>query len=66
MIVFDDATSRSERWKTDRFAAFRDVLEKFNNNCAKNMSPDDFLALMRHYIQREVVSNSKHTIKTNL
>ena len=45
MIVFDDAASRSERWKTDRFAAFRDIFEKFNNNCAKNMAPDDFLAI---------------------
>ena len=34
-IVFDDAASRSERWKTDRFAEFRDIFEKFNNNCAK-------------------------------
>ena len=44
MIVSDDAASRSERWKTDRFAAFRDIFEKFSNNCAKKMSPDDFLA----------------------
>ena len=42
MIAFDDAASRSERWKTDRFAAFRDIFEKLNNNCAKNMAPDDF------------------------
>ena len=45
MIAFDDAASRSERWKTDRFAAFRDILEKFNNNYVKNMAPDDFLAI---------------------
>ena len=45
MIVFDDVASRSERCKTDRFAAFRDIFEKFNNNCARNMAPDDFLAI---------------------
>ena len=45
MIVFDDAASRSEQWKTDRFTAFRDIFEKFNSNCAKNMAPDDFSAI---------------------
>ena len=45
MIVFDDAASRSKHWKTDRFAAFCDMFERFNNNCAKNMAPDDFLAI---------------------
>ena len=35
MIVFYDAASRFERSKTDRFAAFRDIFEKLNNNCAK-------------------------------
>ena len=45
MIVFDDVARRSERWKTDRFAAFRDLFEKVNNNCVKNMAPDDFLAI---------------------
>ena len=45
MIVFDDAASRYERWKANRFTAFRDIFEKFNNNCAKNMALDDFLAI---------------------
>ena len=44
MIVFDDA-ARPEGWKTGRFAAFRDIFENFSNNCAKNMAPDDFLAI---------------------
>ena len=66
MIVFDDAASTSQRWKTDRFAACRDIFEKFNKNCAKNMAPDDFLAIDETLYPNEVVSHSKHTIKTNL
>ena len=59
-IVFDDATIRSERWKTDRFAAFRDIFEKFNNNCAKNMAPDDFLAI------NETLSNTRWCLIQNI
>ena len=62
MIVFDDAANRSERWKTDRFAAFRHIFEKFNGNCAKNMAPDDFLAIDgRLYPTRGAVSAVSNT-----
>ena len=44
MIVFYDV-ARPKLWKTGRFAAFRDIFENFNNNCAKNIAPDDFLAI---------------------
>ena len=45
MISFDDANTRQERWRTDRFAAFREIFEEFNKCCAKNMSPDDYIAI---------------------
>ena len=42
---FDDAISRGDRWRNDRFAAFRDVFEKFFHNCSKVMDPDDYLGV---------------------
>ena len=45
MISFDDANTRQERWRTDRFAAFREIFEEFNKCCTKNMSPDDYIAI---------------------
>ena len=45
MISFDDANTRQERWRTDRFAAFRKIFEEFNKCCATKMSPDDYIAI---------------------
>ena len=45
IISFDDANTRQERWRTDRFAAFREIFEEFNKFCANNMSPDDYIAI---------------------
>ena len=45
MLRFDDAETREERWKTDRFAAFRGIFDMVNKMCARNMSPDNFLAI---------------------
>ena len=33
-IQFDDFTTRPQRWKSDRFAAFREFFRCFNENCA--------------------------------
>ena len=44
MISFDDANTRQERWRTNRFDAFREMFEEFNK-CAKNMSPDNYIAI---------------------
>ena len=44
-IRFDDIATRPERWRHDRFAAFRVVFEKFFANCATVMAPDDYLSL---------------------
>ena len=35
LIFFDDANTRQERWRTDRFAAFRETFQEFNKCCAK-------------------------------
>ena len=43
MIIFDDSTKRNDRWKTDKFSAFREVFEMFSKQCARNYSLDDFL-----------------------
>ena len=45
MIGFDNAATREDRWKADKFTAFPEVLEMFNNHCAKNYTPDDFHAI---------------------
>ena len=44
-IQFDDATTREERWKRDRFAAIREIFEAFNSNCAKVRTPSEYLAV---------------------
>ena len=44
-LSFDDKLQRDSKWKTDRFAAMRDMLEAFNENCAKYMSLEEFCAL---------------------
>ena len=45
MISSDYANTRQERWRSDRFAAFREIFEEVNKCCAKNMSPDDYIAI---------------------
>ena len=45
IISFDDANTRQERWRTDRFTAFREIFEELNKCCTKNISPDDYIAI---------------------
>ena len=45
MISSDNANTRQERWRSDRFAAFREIFEEVNKCCAKIMSPDDYIAI---------------------
>ena len=42
---FDDFETRAERWKKGRFAAIRNIFEKFNNNYGKSIIPDDLLSI---------------------
>ena len=56
MISFDDANTRQERWRTDRFAAFREIFEEFNKCCAKTKSPDDYIAMDETYPTRGGIS----------
>ena len=44
-LSFDDEETRGERWKKDRFAAFRDFFESFNRNCITSLAPGDYLSL---------------------
>ena len=44
-ISFDDYSTRTEGWETDRFAAIRKVFELFNQNCGRALIPDDLLSI---------------------
>ena len=44
-IRFDDYNTRQERFKQDRFAAFREIYEMFNDRCSSVIQPDEYLSL---------------------
>ena len=44
-IPFDEKTKRIERYRTDKFASFRDVFEMFIDNCLKPLKVGDYLLL---------------------
>ena len=44
-LAFDDFTTRRERWQSDRFAAFREFLEDFNERCARMRNPSEYLSI---------------------
>ena len=44
-IQFDDFTTRPQRWKSDRFAAFREFFRCFNENCAQLRTPSEYLVI---------------------
>ena len=44
-IRFDDPDTRAERWKSDKFACMRSILETFNANCSKYRYPSGYLAV---------------------
>ena len=45
MIAFDDKDTRKKLFKSDRFAAVRNIFEIFNGNCSRALNPDFFLCL---------------------
>ena len=45
MLSFDDKNTRSERWKLDKFAAFREFFEKMNVNNAKARTPSFYTSI---------------------
>ena len=66
-LRFDDPETRQERWKTDRFAAIRELFELFNDNLSKFLVPSAFLSIdetlypMRHQIAfRQYNPNKPH------
>ena len=44
-IFFDDFETRTEHWEKDRFAAVRNIFEKFDNNCRRSIIPDEFVSI---------------------
>ena len=44
-LAFDDFTTRRERWQSNRFAAFREFLEDFNERCARMRNPSEYLSI---------------------
>ena len=44
-ITFDDPETRGERFKEDRFAAFRNLYEMFNERCLSTYQPDEFICI---------------------
>ena len=44
-LAFDDFTTRRERWQSDRFAAFQEFLEDFNERCARMRNPSEYLSI---------------------
>ena len=59
MRSFDDTNMRQERWRADKFTAFREIFDEFNKFCAKNMFPDIYIAI------DETLYHSGHTTKVN-
>lgn len=45
MIAFDDKTTRTDRWKFDKFTAFREFFEAVNQNNGKMRNPSFYLAI---------------------
>lgn len=44
-LRFDDLDTRSERQKSDKLAAVREMYTTFNDNCMKNYSPSEFVTI---------------------
>ena len=44
-VRFDDSKTRQERFHHDRFGAFREIFEQFNNRCRSVLQPDEYLLI---------------------
>ena len=44
-LSFDEEESCADRWKTDRFAAFREVFELFNVQCSRHVFPSEYMCI---------------------
>ena len=44
-ICFDDAITQPQRWKSNRFAAFWEVFEHFNDQCAKHLTRGNYMSI---------------------
>ena len=62
-IQFDDFTTRPQRRKSDRFAAFREFFRCFNENCTQLRTPSEYLAIdetLYPYRGKIVIFNSQY------
>lgn len=66
-ISFDMESERRENYKKDRFAAFRELMEDFNEKCLRFMAPGDYLSLdetlygMRNQVMFKIfIANKPH------
>ena len=55
-IMFDDKSTRKDRWPSDRFPAGRNIFEMFNKSCSKHVIPSEYLAI------DETLHSRKHRI----
>ncbi len=44
-IGFDDRTSRPDRYRSDRFAAIREIFEEWNSNCSLSLCASKFVTV---------------------
>ena len=44
-ICFDNKNTRTQRFQSDHFAAFREIYEMFNRKCSSTLQADEYLAL---------------------
>ena len=43
--MFDDKSTRKDRWPSNRFPAGRNIFEMFNKSCSKYVIPSEYLAI---------------------
>ena len=44
-LSFNDEDTPTDRWEHDRFTAYRELCEAFNDNCSKHLVPTEYLSL---------------------
>ena len=44
-LFFDNAATTAQRWKQDRFPAFREIFKEFNDNCMRHLTQSEYLSL---------------------
>ena len=62
-LSFDDIETRDEWWQSNRLAFFRDFFENFNDNCARHVTPEEYLSLDETlYLMRHQIAFRQHNV----